>query len=239
MDDTDVGGPRQLKHQQVREYVRSVCVGAEPGTPAPSERELVTRFGVARMTVRQAIDSLVAEGIVERVRGRGTFVTRPRRRIGQLTSLTEELHRRKMTLESRTLSARREAASPRVARALGLTVGDPVIRWRRLRSADGSPLAIQDAYLNEVLLPGFLIGGGPDSLWEELARRGLRPTWAEDSVTADVAAEDEADLLEVEPRSAVLRITRRALAHERPIEVSRSVFRGDRYTMWLQLGEGD
>jgi GntR family transcriptional regulator len=37
----------------------------------------------------------------------------------------------------------------------------------------------------------------------------------------------------------VLRITRRALAHERPIEVSRSVFRGDRYTMWLQLGEGD
>ena len=90
----------------------------------------MTRFGVARMTVRQAIDSLVAEGIVERVRGRGTFVTRPRRRIGQLTSLTEELHRRKMTLESRTLSARREAASPRVARALGLTVGDPVIRWR-------------------------------------------------------------------------------------------------------------
>jgi len=239
MDEASLSGPGQLKHHQVREYVRSVCVGAEPGTPAPSERELVTRFGVARMTVRQAVDSLVAEGIVERVRGRGTFVTRPRRRVGQLTSLTEELRRRKHTVESRTLSARREAASPAVARALALTAGDPVIRWRRLRIADGAPLAVQDSYLNEVLLPGFLIGGSPESLWDELSRRGLRPTWAEDSVSADLASEEEAELLDLEPGAAVLRITRRALSRERPIEVSRSVFRGDGYTMWLQLGDAD
>ena len=54
-----------------------MIVGAEPGTPAPSERELVQQFGVARMTVRQALDALVAQGLLERVAGRGTFVPEP------------------------------------------------------------------------------------------------------------------------------------------------------------------
>ena len=68
------------KHVQVREYVRSLIGGAQPGTPAPSERELVQLFGVARMTVRQALDALVAEGLLERIPGRGTFVADTRRR---------------------------------------------------------------------------------------------------------------------------------------------------------------
>ena len=70
---------RALKHVQVREYVRNLVTGAAPGSPAPSERELVQHFGVARMTVRQAMDALVVEGLLERIPGRGTFVARPRR----------------------------------------------------------------------------------------------------------------------------------------------------------------
>ena len=53
-----------LKHVQVREYVRSLVAEAAPGSAAPSERELVARFGVARMTVRQALDVLVTEGLL-------------------------------------------------------------------------------------------------------------------------------------------------------------------------------
>ena len=68
---------RALKHVQVREYVRALVSGGAPGTPAPSERELVQRFGVARMTVRQGMDALVVEGLLERIPGRGTFVARP------------------------------------------------------------------------------------------------------------------------------------------------------------------
>ncbi len=79
MDDVTTTRPRALKHVQVREYVRTLVEGAEPGAPAPSERELVTRFGVARMTVRQAMDALVSEGLLERMPGKGTFVARPRR----------------------------------------------------------------------------------------------------------------------------------------------------------------
>ncbi|MGH3361675.1 MAG: GntR family transcriptional regulator [Nocardioides sp.] len=231
-----VGGGRALKHVQVREYVRELIKDAEPGSSAPSERELVQRFGVARMTVRQAMDALVVEGLLERIPGRGTFVARPRREVGRLSGFTEEMKRRGLLGESQTLLARREQAGPGVARALSLTEGDSVIHWKRLRRADSTPMCIEDAYLNEILIPGFLQSGMPTSLYDALDARGLRPTWAEDSITADVASDEEAGHLEIEPGAAVLRQSRRALAGEKVVEVSRSVYRADRFTMWVQLG---
>jgi GntR family transcriptional regulator len=224
-----------LKHIQVREYVRELIEGCGPGTPAPSERELVQRFGVARMTVRQAMDALVGEGLLERVPGRGTFVAEPRTQPGRLLSFSEEMGRRGLLAESQTLIARREKAGPGVARALQLTEGDPVIHWKRLRRADGIPMCLEDAYLSEILLPGFLQSGMPTSLYDALGARGLRPTWAEDSITADLAAPDEAELLEIPMGGSCLRVSRRALTNERPVEVSRSVFRADRYTLWVQF----
>jgi GntR family transcriptional regulator len=225
-----------LKHVQVREYVRALVAEAAPGSAAPSERELVARFGVARMTVRQALDVLVTEGLLERVPGRGTFVAHPRRRVGRLSSYTEDMKLRGLLPESQTLVARREQAGPGVARALDISAGDAVIHWKRLRRADQQIICIEDAYLNEILLPGFLQAPLPASLYDELAARGLRPTWAEDTVTADVATPDEADLLGVPAGSAVLRQTRRALAGDAVVEVSRSCYRSDKYTLRVQLG---
>lgn len=224
------------KHVQVREYVRALVCEAQPGTAAPSERELVQQFHVARMTVRQALDALVVEGMLERVPGRGTFVAHPRRGIGRLRGFTEEMTARGLLAESQTLVAVREQALPGVARALELTVGDPVLHWKRLRRADGSPMCVEDAHLNEVLLPGFLQSGMPTSLYDALGARGLRPTRAEDSVSADKATAEEAEHLEIPVGSPVLRHSRRALARGKVIEVSRSVYRPDRFTLWVQLG---
>jgi GntR family transcriptional regulator len=228
---------RALKHVQVREYVRSLCAGMSPGSPAPSERELVAQFGVARMTVRQAMDALVVEGLLERIPGKGTFVARPRRSASSLTSYTEEMARRGMLAESITLLARREQAGPGVARALNISEGDPVIHWKRLRRADGQPMCIEDAFLNEILLPGFLQSGMPTSLYDALDQRGLRPTWAEDSINADISSPEEAGHLEVEPGAPVLRHSRRALNGDKVVEVSRSAYRADRFTLWVQLGQ--
>jgi GntR family transcriptional regulator len=183
------------------------------------------------------MDALVSEGLLDRIPGKGTFVAHPPRASSGITSYTEEMTRRGLLPESQTILARREQAGPGVARALGISEGDAVIHWKRLRRADGVPMSIEDAYLNEVLLPGFLQSGMPTSLYESLEQRGLRPTWAEDSITADSANADEAEHLEVEPGAVVLRHSRRALVGEKAVEVSRSVYRADRFTLWVQLSQ--
>ncbi|QIX28579.1 GntR family transcriptional regulator [Nocardioides sp. JQ2195] len=228
----------QLKHVAVREYVRDVITGLPVGAPAPSERELVQRFGVARMTVRQAIEALVAEGLLERMPGKGTFVMRPPTRVGELRSFTDEMHDRGLLPESQTLVLRQEKAGPGVARALRITEGDSVIHWQRLRRADGETMCLENAYLSEVLLPGFLETAMPTSLYADLDERGLRPTWAEDSVRADLASAQEAAVLSIEPGSPVMRIERRALRDDKVIEVSRSTYRADRFTLWVQFSHG-
>jgi GntR family transcriptional regulator len=229
-------GGRALKHEAIREYVRSLVAEASPGSPAPSERELVQRFGVARMTVRQAMDALVVEGLLERVPGRGTFVARPRRSATRVLSFTEEMTRRGLRAESQTLLLRLEEAGPGVARALRLTPGDPVVHWRRLRHADGQPMCVQDAYLDEALLPGLVRGVAPTSLYDELGGRGLRPTWVEDTATAEVVGADDAGLLGIAAGTPVLRTQRRALSGDKVVEVSRTVYRADRFTLRTQLG---
>ena len=225
-----------LKHVQVREYVRGLIDDAEPGSPAPSERELVQRFGVARMTVRQALDALVTEGLLERVPGRGTFVARSKIDVQvRLSSYTEEMARRGMTPSSQTLLARMESAGPGVARALEIEEGDKVVHWQRLRLADGTPMCLEDAYLADSIVPKFLDQPLPASLYQELHRRDLMPTWGEDSVDAAMARREEADLLGITEGTPVLRIARRAFAGNIAVEVSRSTYRADRFTLWVPL----
>lgn len=230
---------RVLKHEQVREYVRSLVTGEEPGSPAPSERELVHRFGVARMTVRQAMDALVVEGLLERIPGRGTFVARPKRGNSAIIGFTEDMTRRGLLAESQTLQARREQAGPGVARGLAISEGDPVVHWRRLRCADSGPMCVEDAYLPERLFPDLLASEMPTSLYDYLRSCGMAPTWTEDSVSADIVTAEEAVLLEVEAGSAVLRSQRRALSGDKVVEISRSAFRADRYTFRVQLAADD
>jgi GntR family transcriptional regulator len=226
-----------LKHVAIREYVRELVMGSAPGTAAPSERDLVERFGVARMTVRQALDALVAEGVLQRFPGRGTFVAPPRRQPSRIASFTEDMTARGTVAESRTLIAEKVRAPAGVARALGISPREPVLRWRRLRLADGSPVCLSDAYLSATLVTDLFDGPDlPDSLYDELASRGRRPTWAEDSLSAGVATPEEAALLECKEGSVVIRLTRRALWEDRPIEISRSVYRADQHTISFQLG---
>ena len=236
----DIGSARHaravLKHVQVREYVRELIEGAEPGRPAPSERDLVLHFGVARMTVRQALDALVAEGLLERIPGRGTFVARAENNVqARLSSYSEEMPRRGMKPGARTLLARMEAAGPGVARALEIKRGDNVVHWQRLRLADGAPMCIEDAFLADTVVPRLLENPLPESLYDELGRRDLMPTWGEDSVDAAVARPDEAEVLEVSTGAPLLRIARRAFAGNVAVVVSRSTFRTDRYTLWVPL----
>ncbi|HWJ08519.1 MAG TPA: GntR family transcriptional regulator [Nocardioides sp.] len=227
---------RSLKHVAIREYVRDLVGDREPGTPAPSERDLVDRFGVARMTVRQALDALVGEGVLERQPGRGTFVAGPRRTPTGVHGLTDDLARRGVVVETRTLVAETVPAGATMAAAFRIAPDDLLVRWVRLRVGDGRPVCLSETWL-PAAIAGDLLEHLPASLYDELAGRALRPTWAEDAVSAELATEDEAALLELPAGAPVLRLTRRSLSGETVVELSRSVLRGDAYTLHLQLSD--
>lgn len=222
---------RTLKHVIVREHVREVVRDADPGTPAPSERELVSRFGVARMTVRQAVDALVAEGVLERQPGRGTFVAAQRTPVQRVTGYSEEVRRAGLSSSSRTLATRLIQTSPALAQLFGGSTGQRLLQWERLRFTDGQVTCLQMVYLNLDAVPGWPIEHPPPSLYDELAARGLRPDSCEDVLKPGEASAHEAALLEITPGTAVLRQQRRSTAGDTTLEVSATVHRVDRFRL--------
>ncbi|MDQ6688680.1 MAG: UTRA domain-containing protein [Actinomycetota bacterium] len=145
------------------------------------------------------------------------------------------MERRGKEPQSQTILARRESAGPGVARALEVEEGAPIVHWQRLRAADDIPMAIQHVYLSLDTFPTFLDEAPPSSLYYWFAEQDVMPTWGEDSVMAGVATAEEAKLLELEPGSPVLHISRRAFCREAAVEVTRSVYRADRYTVWVPV----
>jgi len=226
-----------LKYVRVRDYLRSLVTHElSAGDAIPSERLLCERFGVSRMTVRQAVDALVVEGLLDREQGRGTFVAQTKVELEvRLASFGEEMQRRGMAASSTVLDAEVVAATPDIADALDILPGELVFSLHRVRFADGDPMAIEQSWLSCQLVPGLFDGDVPDSIYGELRRRGLEPDWGEDTVSAGEVDAQDAELLGVQAGRAVLRLARRTFAGETACVYSRSTYRADRYMLWVPL----
>src|SRR6187431_2316174 len=123
-------GPVPLHHQVYVDLRRALDAGEwRPGQQLPTERDLADQYGCSLITVRRALDELVREGRIERTRGRGTFVLRPRldRDMAARSSFTAEMQERGLDAETRRISARPESATAVVADALGLEPGSPTL----------------------------------------------------------------------------------------------------------------
>ncbi|WP_412869878.1 GntR family transcriptional regulator [Cellulomonas sp. 179-A 4D5 NHS] len=230
-------GRSVLKHVRVRDYLRSLVTHElSVGDTIPSERALCERFGVSRMTVRQAVDALVVEGLLAREQGRGTFVAPGKVDLEvRLASFGEEMARRGMSPSSEVLSAEVVEATPDIADALDILPGEMTFYLHRVRFADGEPMAIEQSWLPCRLVPGLFDGDVPQSVYGELRRRGLEPDWGEDVVAATEVHAADAELLRVPVGRAVLRLSRRTFAGETACVYSRSVYRADRYVLWVPL----
>jgi GntR family transcriptional regulator len=229
------------KYYQLKEIIRDMIEQDELGVgqSIPPERELCERYGVSRMTARQAVMELVNEGLLYRVQGLGTFVAeeKVRQGTGRLTSFTQDMRERGMEVTSTVLGVDEESAGPVVARLLRVDAGAPIIRVRRVRNADGKPMALETSHLLYDVAKGVL---GADlaerSLYEELGKAGIRIAAAEQSYEAVLVNEAESEHLGVPAGSPAVLIERVTFdAEERPFEYAKSVFRGDRYRITTML----
>ncbi|MEV0200263.1 GntR family transcriptional regulator [Nonomuraea sp. NPDC050691] len=224
------------KYFQLREILLDLIDSDELsiGAAIPSERELCQRFGLSRMTVRQAVDHLVSEGRLHRVPGKGTFVARPKIELAlQLTSFTDDMRARGMEPGSRDLDRRIVRASAHLAKELGIQPGEEVHFIERLRTADGEPLSIERAHIPVRLAPGL---GDLDladkSLYELLETRyGLVMDAGELTIDGGIADPSDADLLKLPRGGAVLLLQRRSFSGGVCAELGVSTYRADRYQL--------
>ncbi|GAA2802612.1 GntR family transcriptional regulator [Saccharopolyspora taberi] len=226
------------KHVQLREILRELAANELlPGSPVPSERELACRYGVSRLTVREAVGQLVADGVLVRVRGKGTFTNRPRIDSAlHLASFTEDMRRRGMRPETELLGSAEQVPPADTAEALGLPPDRPAYWLFRLRKADGEPMAVERGWYHPDRVPGLLDRPLTESLYTLLDRGyGVRLEQGTQTVLAEGADPETARLLGVRPGSPVLVFRRISTAQGRPVEDMTSWYRGDLYQVTMQL----
>lgn len=219
--------------QAVRAAVGQGLIGVEEALP--SERDLAQILGLSRVTVRNAVRALVAEGLLVQRHGAGTFVAgRVEQPLSRLTGFTEDMRARGWEPDVRWLARMLGRAVPEEALALGLSPGATVARLHRIRLADGKPMCLEQASLPADVLPDP--GAVTQSLYALLDARGLRPVRALQRLRAELFDPEPARLLAVPAGSACLYIERRSyLADGRPVEFVRSYYRGDAYDFVAEL----
>lgn len=230
-------GPRyvQLRKRLVDGVEQGIL---KAGSSLPPEREIATLTELSRVTVRKAIRLLAEAGIIVQRQGSGSFVAPKEPQIEQslsrLTSFSEDMSRRGMTSTSRWLEKGVFMPSPDEVVALALSPDASVSRVARLRSADDKPMAVERASLPTDILPNPLLV--ETSLYELLARSGLRPVRALQKISAINLGVRDAELLEVAEGSAGLRIERTSyLPDGRVVEFTQSIYRGDAYNFVAEL----
>lgn len=206
-----------------------------PGHKLPSESELQGSFGVSRITVRQALASLHAEGLIEKVNGKGSFVTRPNELpdMGPLIGFYEHMRKQGRNAIGRILSVRKVSAPAAAAHALDVPLGYPLLAMRSLRLVDDKPLALVLAYAEPALMRSLIQEdvNTNDVVVILETRLGHRLRSNRIEAQAIPASASHAKLLQVEPGAPLLRIDFTSIdVSGQSMVYSEMYFRGDSFT---------
>lgn len=223
------------QYRIIEHALRSRIAALEPGSRLPSEAELCREFAVSRMTARHAMQRLTEEGLVARQAGRGSFVALPsgHRRADRLMTFSHEMRRLGRRPHSRLLERGIRPASAAESRALGQPIGASVVVLRRVRCADGEPIALETTVLDlrcaAAVMDADLEHG---SLHEAMAAAGHVLRAGSATISAAVAGEEEARLLGLGAGDPLL-VERRVINNPQgePLEATESRYAADRYAL--------
>ncbi|MDF2614408.1 MAG: GntR family transcriptional regulator [Clostridia bacterium] len=202
--------------------------------PIPTETEIGEYFNVSRPTVRQAINELVVEGYLYRIKSKGTFITKPKIKQGFLSSLDNfysEMHKQGLTPSTKVISVTVMESDREISEALSIPIESKVVKLSRLRYADQDPIVLVTTYLPQ--------NKCPDIETKDLMNRSLydiletdytyRIASAKRSIESILATEIEAEALNIKKGSAIQYIESKVyLLDGTAIEYSQAFYRGDR-----------
>ncbi|HKX40085.1 MAG TPA: histidine utilization repressor [Burkholderiaceae bacterium] len=227
--------PRTSPYATVKAALRERIArgGWQAGTRLPSERELVHEFGCARMTVHRALRELEEEGLIERRQGSGSYVAElhPISNLLQVRDIHDEIRERGHHHTTRVFLSARERADAAIAAAMRLRKGAMVFHVQLVHLENGAPIQLEDRHVNPALAPDLLTRDltvvTPSAVLFEHAPL----TEAEQVVEAVLASAEQATLLDVEPGSALLMVSRRTVSQGAVASVARLYHPGSRYRL--------
>jgi GntR family transcriptional regulator len=230
-------------YQQLKEILRADIARRElrPGARLPGDHELCEQYGVSRPVVRQALSELQYEGVLDRVKGRGTFVApqfTSQSLVQSLTGLHADVSAMGRTLLSDVRALKVTAADPEVAARLEIPVGTAVVLIERLRFVDGEPWVYTVSHVPAALAPDLVDQDlREQSLYALLERRyGLRLLRSRRAVEAHAPSARLARDLGLPRHGPVLKLTNVSYdADNRPVETFVAYHRGDRSRFEVEL----
>lgn len=238
------GSSEQPAHARIAAWLEKMIVSGRltPGDKLPAEVEIAGALGVSRMTLRQALAAIEAKGLIRRSRGRfgGNFVETPRLEFDHigLPGFTEQLRRLDMAAGARVIGAVTCPATAVVRQSLQLKRGAPVHKIVRLRSANNTPVLLEETYLPAARFPGLLTADLTGSIYTLMAERFDTPLYsADEHIEAVPATQASAELLGVAVGDPLLLVTRTAYdGNGVAVEFSYDYFRSDRARIRVKSG---
>lgn len=229
---------RAPKYEVVATTLEKRVRAMQPHESLPTERSLLDEFHVSRTTVRQAIQILIRKGLVYNVQGSGTYVANPDiiSKSLRLTGFSEDMRQRGMEPASRILGRGRVAASAELAAKLHVALDAPLIAIRRLRLADGMPMALESVFLvaSIVDLDRIKMTG---SLYEQLEDEGIHILRAAQTIEAINLDAEQALHLDQAVGAAAFRVQRVSFTDRgTAFEHAETIYRGDRYSFDIVVG---
>lgn len=210
------------------------------GDQLPGEIELCSTFNVSRPVIRQAFNTLIDEGLVVRLKGKGTFIAEPKIREGlfqQLTGFYQDMVDQGYAPVTQVLKQEIVPANPHVATQLGLEPGAQVIEIERLRFVQDMPIVLVTTYIPYVLCPALLSTDlSQRSLYAFLEQSGLSIVHGRRTVEAVPAKEYEANLLQVAQGAPLILLNSVSyMGDGAPLEYYYAFHRGDRSRFVVEL----
>lgn len=207
------------------------------GERIPSERDLAVSFHVSRMTLRQAIQTLVEEGILERRVGAGTYVASQKvsEKVSGVTSFTDLITAQGKVPSSKTISYHVAKPSMSECKQLGIEDTVQVLRMERIRFGDDVPICFETATVPYSLVKNYAKKDVSKSLYHVLEHEaGLTLGGAHQTISAMLASEQVAEYLQVQRGSAILRLRQVSyLQDNTPFEYVRTQYVGERFEFSL------
>lgn len=222
-------------YQQIKDHIaRKIQDGSwKAGDRLPSENDLVTQFGMSRMTVNRALRELAEQGRIVRVAGVGSFVAedKPQSTLLQIANLASEIRQRGHDYRCKVLTVERVSATMEVAAALDMRTGESVFHAVCVHLEDGLPVQLEDRYVNPRVVPQFAQQDFTLLQPSEFLVRNVPFDQVEHVVDAVLPTADQALLLEMDPAQPCLLLTRRTWSRGVPVTMVRCLHPSSRYRL--------